>query len=110
METEKRLLTKIQVAGRLGVRPDTVAAWQRRGLIPSIRAGKRVIRFEWDAVLSALRSEAAVTAGPSSTDPHRCACCGARRELVGLTSSNDEICEPCSEYLQRLTTGGRGRR
>ncbi|MCX5673435.1 MAG: helix-turn-helix domain-containing protein [Planctomycetota bacterium] len=43
------------LAGRLGVTVATVRAWARRGWIPCMRAGKRPLLFDLEAVLEALR-------------------------------------------------------
>lgn len=39
----------------LGVRPETVLAWHRRGWIPGYRVGRRV-RFDASEVIDAIRS------------------------------------------------------
>ncbi|MGE0190442.1 MAG: helix-turn-helix domain-containing protein [Planctomycetota bacterium] len=49
-------LTATAVARRLGVRPKTVLLWARQGLIPALRLTARVVRFDWEAVLDAVRS------------------------------------------------------
>ncbi|MCA9313874.1 MAG: MerR family DNA-binding transcriptional regulator [Planctomycetes bacterium] len=48
-------LTATGVARRLGVRPKTVLQWARQGLIPAIRITGKVVRFDWPAVLDAVR-------------------------------------------------------
>lgn len=50
-----QILTARQLAARLAVTPATIHAWQRRGRIPCLRAGHREVRFEFEAVLAALR-------------------------------------------------------
>ena len=51
-------LTSREVAERLGVTPDTVRAWYRRGYIPAMRAGQRPLLFDYAAVTAALRERA----------------------------------------------------
>lgn len=48
-------LTASQLADRLQVTPATIHAWQRRGWIPCLRAGRQPVLFELSEVLSALR-------------------------------------------------------
>ena len=52
---QERLLTKEEVAVRLGVRPRTVATWANDGRLPVIHAGRR-LRFRWSDVDAFLRS------------------------------------------------------
>lgn len=52
---DERLVTAAEVAAHLDVRPSTVKAWARDGLIPSVRPTQRVIRFSLPRVLAALR-------------------------------------------------------
>jgi len=33
------------------------------------------------------------------------ACCGRLADLVGQTRNGDRLCEGCSDFIQRLTTG-----
>lgn len=66
---DNRLLTAEEVAKRLGVRPSTIKAWARHGLIPSLRPTQRVVRFEASAVEAALRAEGA-QARRGSTEGH----------------------------------------
>ena len=47
-----------QLAARLGVRPETILTWRRRGWIPSIQGGKRPVLFDEQAVISALKTRA----------------------------------------------------
>jgi excisionase family DNA binding protein len=56
METARDdLLTAAELADRLRVKPSTILEWQRSGRIPSIRLSHKVLRFDLDAVLTALR-------------------------------------------------------
>jgi predicted site-specific integrase-resolvase len=50
------LETSQAIGLRVGVSAETIRLWSRRGWIPSVRISAKVIRFEWDAVLSALRA------------------------------------------------------
>jgi excisionase family DNA binding protein len=54
METE--LLTCSELAGRLKVKDHTVKTWAKAGLIPAIRVGPKVIRFDYADVVAALRA------------------------------------------------------
>jgi excisionase family DNA binding protein len=56
-------LTSREVAERLGVTPDTVRSWYRRGYIPAMRAGQRPLLFDFEAVTEALRERADRTGG-----------------------------------------------
>ena len=44
-----------ELARQLGVTPETVRRWARRGLIPSMRVSPKVIRFDVDEVARVLR-------------------------------------------------------
>ena len=50
----KKLLTAEQLARELKVGVETVTDWGRSGKIPRIRISHKIIRFDRDAVLSAL--------------------------------------------------------
>ena len=39
------MLSRGQVAEYLGVSPRTVARWTKRGVLPHVRLGRRVIRY-----------------------------------------------------------------
>jgi len=54
-ENAVELLTLDELAQRLKLHPVTVRGLKRRGVIPSIRIGHRTLRFEYAAVLDALR-------------------------------------------------------
>ena len=47
-----------ELAERLKVTPATIHAWHRGGWIPCLRAGRRPVLFEPDAVKKALRERA----------------------------------------------------
>jgi excisionase family DNA binding protein len=49
------LLTLDELAHRLKMHPDTVRGLWRRRSIPALRIGHRTLRFEYGAVLDALR-------------------------------------------------------
>ena len=53
--SETQLLTAEQLAEQLSVSPSTVKTWSRSGLIPQIRISPKIIRFDPDAVIDALR-------------------------------------------------------
>ena len=52
-----------QLGLRLGVRSETIRSWARQGRIPCIRITGKVIRFDWEDVLAALRE------APRQSDP-----------------------------------------
>jgi excisionase family DNA binding protein len=52
------LLTKTQLAARLSVAPRTVQAWARSGKIPAVKITAKVVRFDWQAVVAAIRGAA----------------------------------------------------
>jgi excisionase family DNA binding protein len=52
---DTELLTADQLAERLHLRPRTVQAWARQGRIPVVRLSPKVVRFDWAAVLTAIR-------------------------------------------------------
>jgi excisionase family DNA binding protein len=56
--TQPELLTVLELAERLHVRPRTVQTWARQGRIPAVKLSAKVVRFDWQAVLAAIRSRA----------------------------------------------------
>jgi len=54
----QKLVTAAELARNYGVRPETVLAWQRRGIIPCRRAGQRPVLFDPAEVDAALRARA----------------------------------------------------
>lgn len=61
-----KLLTAEELAVVLGVHPNTVLTGARSGLIPSLRMGPRVLRFDVDAVLKAMAAKPAAAASPDA--------------------------------------------
>jgi excisionase family DNA binding protein len=55
---DTELLTADQLAERLHLRTRTVQAWARKGRIPTVKLSAKVVRFDWPAVLAALRDQA----------------------------------------------------
>jgi excisionase family DNA binding protein len=49
------LLTAEQLAVQLGVKPRTVKAWLQAGLIPATRLTAKVIRYDLNDVVAALK-------------------------------------------------------
>jgi excisionase family DNA binding protein len=56
--SKTELLTVNQLAERLRIRPRTVQQWARQGRLPSVRLSPKVVRYDWVAVLAALRNQA----------------------------------------------------
>ncbi len=56
MKNQPKLLTADEVAEELHLRPDTVRGWARRGLIPKVKLSPKVIRFDFSAVVEAMRA------------------------------------------------------
>lgn len=52
--TPRRLLTAGEMGARLGLQPDTIRKWALAGKIPSVKAGRRTVRFDPAAVIRAL--------------------------------------------------------
>lgn len=55
MDSTTELLTADELATRLRVRPGTIRAWARRGLIPSVLISPKVRRFDVCAVIDAIK-------------------------------------------------------
>jgi len=53
----EKLLTIQELSKRLKVNPETVRRQMRKGIIPSIRIGKQILRFDYQEVLSALKGK-----------------------------------------------------
>jgi excisionase family DNA binding protein len=51
------LLTVEELAQRLRLRPSTIRRWAQENIIPALRLSGKVIRFDLDEVLTALRSK-----------------------------------------------------
>jgi len=58
-ETPEGLIDAGEVARRLSLDRETVLAMAQDGRLPSLRLGRKVIRFEWQAVLAVMRGEVA---------------------------------------------------
>lgn len=54
-----QLLTADDVARRLQVKPETVKGWARDGAIPAVRLSPKVVRFDFGAVVDALKARQA---------------------------------------------------
>ena len=54
---DQGLLTTVELARRLQVTPETILRWTRDGYIPCIRVRSKTIRYQWSAVLKALRGQ-----------------------------------------------------
>ena len=52
-------LTAEQLAASLGVKPDTIRDWGRRGLIPRVKVSHKVVRYVLDDVVTVLKRRAA---------------------------------------------------
>jgi excisionase family DNA binding protein len=52
---ELQLITIGELAERLRIHPDTLRGLYKRGRIPGIKLGYRTLRFDYTAVLEALR-------------------------------------------------------
>lgn len=51
----RRLLTFDELAEELGVRRSTVERWARQGRIPKVQASAKIVRFDLDDVIDALK-------------------------------------------------------
>ena len=56
MTSEQHLLTTQELARRLGVSDATVKEWARIGRIPAVRLSRKTIRFDYGAVVDAVRA------------------------------------------------------
>jgi predicted site-specific integrase-resolvase len=63
MQTAKfeDLLSRAELATRLGVRPTTIGRWTRSGRIPARRLSPKVVRYDLAAVLAALEGHSEAT-------------------------------------------------
>ena len=55
MSATVELLTVDELAEHLRVRPSTIRLWAREGLIPAVRIGAKVIRFDLQDVMGVLK-------------------------------------------------------
>lgn len=51
----RKLISAKDLADRLGLDRDTILVWHRRGYIPALRLTKKLIRFDPDLVIEAMR-------------------------------------------------------
>ena len=51
----EELLTADELADRLRVRPETIRAWGREGVIPRVRISAKTIRYDLAAVIASLK-------------------------------------------------------
>ena len=54
-KTETKLLNADELARRLRVSPETVTKWARSGIIPEMKISRSTRRFDWNAVVRALK-------------------------------------------------------
>ena len=52
---EQEIVTVGELAKRLHLKPETIRIWARQGLIPSLRPTPKVLRFDMQSVLAAIR-------------------------------------------------------
>ena len=52
---EKEIITANELAEHLHLKPETIRVWARQGLIPSLRPTPKVLRFEMQSVLAAIK-------------------------------------------------------
>lgn len=57
MNREGELLTADELAQKLRLRPRTIQTWARTGRIPFVKPTLKVVRFDWEAVLVALKQD-----------------------------------------------------
>ncbi len=57
MTPTQKLLTVDELADRFQVRPGTIRLWAREGLIPVLRVGGQIVRFDFDDVLGTLKRQ-----------------------------------------------------
>ncbi len=50
------LLTVVELADRLQVRPSTIRSWTRSGRLPVLRLSPKVVRYDLEQVVAALRA------------------------------------------------------
>lgn len=51
---QQEIVTVMQLAQRLQLKPETIRIWARKGLIPSLHPTPKTLRFEMDSVLKAM--------------------------------------------------------
>lgn len=53
---KEEIVTANELAEKLHVKPETVRIWARQGIIPSLRPTPKVLRFEIQSVLEAIKN------------------------------------------------------
>ena len=48
------MLSAEELGSRLKLRPNTLLAWARRGKIPSVKLGRKTVRFDYAAVVAVI--------------------------------------------------------
>ena len=48
------MLSAEELSSRLKLRPNTLLAWARRGKIPSVKLGRKTVRFSYEAVVAVI--------------------------------------------------------
>lgn len=51
----EELLTKEEIGKRLSIKPETILRLARQGIIPQVRVSHKIIRYDLQKVLEALR-------------------------------------------------------
>lgn len=54
--TQRRLVSGVELAGLLGVTPETIRAWRKSSIIPAVVINATTIRYDHDEVVAALKS------------------------------------------------------
>ena len=62
-------LTAEQLATSLGVRPDTIRYWGRRGLIPRVKVSHKVVRYVLSDVVAVLKKRSSNRETPTQLEP-----------------------------------------
>lgn len=85
-----RLLTAREVADRLGVHPETVLRWTRRGELPARRLPGGAIRYREDELDEWLDERATPTRSLPTTTPGA-ALSGTVQSIMPTTTEDEEI-------------------
>jgi excisionase family DNA binding protein len=65
----ERFLTARQVADRLGVAPDTILRWTRRGELPAVKLPGGAVRFREDELEMWLAERSTLSRRPRASRP-----------------------------------------